>query len=133
MSSRETFMIRSQSLAGATRMLQRAAALALLTILAACTAGGPPTTQTQQTTPGTTASSYTGPAPANADVTAFKINLWANLAVPDKCGACHNQTVGQSPEFARTDDVNLAYQAALPLVNKQQPDQSTLVSRVASG
>ena len=126
-------MIRSQSLAGATRMLQRAAALALLTILAACTAGGPPTTVTQQTTPGTTASSYTGPAPANADVTAFKINLWANLAVPDKCGACHNQTVGQSPEFARTDDVNLAYQAALPLVNKQQPDQSTLVQRVASG
>ena len=30
--------------------------------------------------------------------------------------------------FARSDDVNLAYQAANPLVNFQPPDQSTLVT-----
>ena len=35
--------------------------------------------------------------------------------------------------FARSDDVNLAYQAANPLVNFQQPEQSTLVLQVRSG
>jgi hypothetical protein len=131
-SSRENYMTRSHSLNGALRVLQRAAALALLAVVAACTAGGPATTQTQQTTPGTTASSYTGPAPANADVQAFKVNLWDNIRTSDKCGGCHHEG-GQSPMFARSDDVNLAYQAANPLVNFQQPDQSTLVLRVGSG
>jgi hypothetical protein len=35
--------------------------------------------------------------------------------------------------FARSDDVNLAYQAANPLVNFTQPDQSTLVLKVSGG
>ena len=125
-------MIRSHSLDGAVRMLQRAAALTLLTIVAACTAGGPTTTQTQATTPGTTASTYTGPAAANADVQSFKINLWDNIRTSDKCGGCHHEG-GQSPMFARSDDVNLAYQAANPLVNFTQPGQSTLVLKVSSG
>src|SRR5437762_9598406 len=34
---------------------------------------------------------------------------------------------------ARSDDVNLAYQAANPLVNFQQPDQSTFVLKVGGG
>lgn len=125
-------MIRSESLYGAVRLLQRAAALALLTIVAACTAGGPTTTQTQATSPGTTASSYTGPAAANADVTSFQINLWANIRTPDKCGGCHHEG-GQSPMFARSDDVNLAYQAINPLINFSQPDQSTIVLKVSGG
>jgi hypothetical protein len=132
MSSREISMIRSESLNGAVRVLQRVAALTLLTIVAAWTAGGPATTATQATTPGTTASSYTGPAAANADVTSFQINLWANIRTPDKCGGCHHEG-GQSPMFARSDDVNLAYQAANPLVNFTQPDQSTLVLKVSGG
>jgi hypothetical protein len=119
-------------LGAAARMLQRTAALGLLALVAACTAGGPATQSTQATTPGDTASSYTGPAPANADVQSFKINLWANISTSDKCGGCHHQG-GQSPMFARTDDVNLAYQAANSLVNFQQPDQSTLVLQVGSG
>ena len=86
----------------------------------------------RQTTPGNTASSYTGPAASNADVQAFKINLWENIRTSDKCGGCHHEG-GQSPMFARSDDVNLAYQAANPLVNFQQPDQSTLVLKVGSG
>src|SRR4030088_2820941 len=132
MSSREISMIRSQSLNGAVRVLQRAAALTLLTIVAACTAGGPATTQTQATTPGTTASNYTGPAAANADVQSFKINLWDNIRTPDKCGGCHHEG-GQSPMFARSDDVNLAYQAANPLVNFAMPAHSTLVFKDSVG
>jgi len=41
----------------------------------------------------------------------------------NRCGGCHVQG-GQSPQFARTDDVNLAYQAANTVVNLSQPDQS---------
>jgi Concanavalin A-like lectin/glucanases superfamily len=130
--SRETFMNRFQSINAGVRMLRQAAALALLTTVAACTAGGPATSTTQQTTPGSSAASYTGPAAANADVQSFKVNLWENIRTSDKCGGCHHEG-GQSPMFARSDDVNLAYQAANPLVNFQQPDQSTLVLQVGSG
>ncbi len=94
--------------------------------------GRPGNHTTQQTTPGSTASNYTGPAAANADVQSFKVNLWENIRTSDKCGGCHHEG-GQSPMFARSDDVNLAYQAANPLVNFQQPDQSTLVLQVGSG
>lgn len=128
----ENSMNRSISLDAGIRMLQRSAVLALTILIAACTAGGPPTTQTQATTPGSTAAGYTGPAPANADVQSFKINLWANIHTSDKCGGCHHEG-GQSPMFARSDDVNLAYQAANALVNFQQPDQSELVLKVSSG
>src|SRR5579872_1208296 len=127
--SREKIMKSSNPI---LRVLQLAAAAALAAALAACTAGGAPTTQNQQATPGVTTSSYTGPAPANADVQSFKINLWENIRVSNRCGGCHHAG-GQSPMFARSDDVNLAYQAANPLVNFQQPDQSTLVLKVSGG
>src|ERR1700733_9299619 len=130
--SRETYMNSFQSLSAGVRMLRQAAALALLTTVVACTAGGPATTATQATTPGSSAASYTGPAAANADVQSFKVNLWENIRTSDKCGGCHHEG-GQSPMFARSDDVNLAYQAANPLVNFSQPDQSTLVLQVSSG
>ncbi len=125
-------MNRNQSLRARMGVLKRAAALTLALALAACTAGGPSTVQTQATTPNLAASSYTGPTPANGDVQSFMVHLWANIRTPDKCGGCHHEG-GQSPMFARSDDVNLAYQAASPLVNFQQPSQSTLVLRVASG
>jgi cytochrome c553 len=125
-------MNRFPSIGAGMRALRHVTALALLATLAACTAGGPATTSTQQTTPGSTASSYTGPAASNADVQSFKVNLWENIRTSDKCGGCHHEG-GQSPMFARSDDVNLAYQAANPLVNFSQPDQSTLVLQVSSG
>ena len=125
-------MNRLNSIRAGMGALKIAAVLAAVTAVAACTTGGPSTVQTQATTPGATASNYTGPAPANADVQSFKINLWENIRTSDKCGGCHHEG-GQSPMFARSDDVNLAYQAANPLVNFAQPDQSELVLRVASG
>ena len=111
----------------------RPCALLVLATLAACSGGGASTTVNQQSTPpSSTANAYTGPAPANADVQAFKINLWENIRTANRCGGCHHQG-GQSPMFARSDDVNLAYQAAGPLVNLTRPDQSTLVLKVGSG
>src|SRR6267378_4139127 len=117
----------------AARALSRCATLVVLATLAACSGGGASTTVNQQATPpSNSANTYTGPAPGNADVQAFKINLWENIRPANRCGGCHHQG-GQSPMFARSDDVNLAYQAAGPLVNLTRPDQSTLVLKVGSG
>jgi len=125
-------MNRIASFQGMARALQYLALATVALALAACAGGGAPTTQIQQTTPGTTTASYTGPAPANADVQAFKINLWENIRVANRCGGCHHEG-GQAPMFARSDDVNLAYQAANPLVNFQSPQDSILVQQVGGG
>ncbi|MBV9345611.1 MAG: LamG domain-containing protein [Gammaproteobacteria bacterium] len=121
-------------LAALLRCMLRGAALAGLAALAACAGGSGPSTSVNQvaTPPTSSASDYTGPAPANADVQAFALNLWANIRVANRCGGCHHEG-GQSPMFARSDDVNLAYQAALPLVNLANPDQSMLVLKVGGG
>jgi hypothetical protein len=103
--------------------------LALLA-LAACS-GGAATTQNPVTTVATVAN-YSGPPPASADVQAFMTNLWSNIKATNRCGGCHVQG-GQSPQFARTDDVNLAYQAAQTVVNLAQPSESTMVQKVSGG
>lgn len=112
--------------------LRLSSLLSQLTLLGlvACT-GGAPTTQLPNTA-GTTASIYTGPAPASADVEAFKVNLWQNINMSSRCGGCHHAG-GQSPMFARSDDVNQAYSAALGVVNLTQPAQSTMVVKVGGG
>ena len=116
----------------ARRALAIAAAAAGLAVLAACSSsGGAPTTVNQQTTTVTT-QQYTGPPAQNADIQAFQVNLWQNIIAANRCGGCHHQG-GQSPMFARSDDVNQAYQAALPLVNLTNTSQSTLVLKVGSG
>ncbi len=121
------------ALTRAARTLALATTLAGLALLSACSAGGPATTVNQLSSPPTnSADNYTGPPPANADVQAFKLSFWANVTPSNRCGGCHHAG-GQSPQFARTDDVNLAYQAALPLVNLTNPSQSTFVLKVGGG
>ncbi len=110
--------------------LRRTLAALAVAALAACS-GGAGTTLNQPTSTATVAS-YTGPAPATADVQAFDVNLWQNIKGTDKCGACH-YAGGQTPEFARNDDVNLAYAAANTVVNLSQPSQSTMVIKVGGG
>jgi len=119
------------SIASLTTHIRAALAFAACAVLAACSGGGAPTEVNPVTTPPPVAD-YTGPAPANADVQAFRINLWENIKASNRCGGCHNAG-GQSPNFARNDDVNLAYQAAIALVDLTQPDQSRLVAKVAGG
>ncbi|HZO24033.1 MAG TPA: LamG domain-containing protein [Steroidobacteraceae bacterium] len=129
---RKHLMYRTEPTFAGVGTLRVAAALALAAVLAACTGGGAPTAVNQVTSNTTTANAYTGPAPQTADIQAFQINLWQNIRVANRCGGCHHEG-GQSPMFARSDDVNLAYQAALPLVDASNPSQSTLVLRVGSG
>jgi hypothetical protein len=106
------------------------AALAVA-VLAGCSSGGAPTTE-NPITQAPPVSDYTGPASANADVQAFRINLWENIKANNRCGSCHNAG-GQTPQFARNDDVNEAYKAANSVVNLTQPDQSRMVLKVAGG
>jgi cytochrome c553 len=105
--------------------------LAMVALALAACSGGAPTTPnaTAQTA---AAASYSGPAPASADIQAFKVNLWQNINTANRCGNCH-KAGGQSPMFARPDDVNLAYNDALGVVNLAQPDQSRMVVKVAGG
>src|SRR5579863_9653359 len=107
-------------------------ALTLAALAACSSSGGAPTTVNQSAGGTAQAQTYTGPPAQNADIQAFQINLWQNIIPADRCGGCHHQG-GQSPMFARSDDVNLAYQAALPLVNLTNPSQSTLVLKVGGG
>jgi hypothetical protein len=125
-------MRRIEAISRVPPLLTAATGLLLAAALAACGPSGPATQVNQPTGTAPSVSTYTGPAPSSKDVQAFQVNLWNNIRSPDRCGGCHHEG-GQSPMFARSDDVNLAYQAALPLVNTSQPGQSTLVVRVGSG
>ncbi|MGB8693555.1 MAG: hypothetical protein WCD08_08605, partial [Steroidobacteraceae bacterium] len=106
--------------------------LATLALALSACSGGAATTANGNVQGGVSAASYAGPAPATADVQAFKVNLWQNINGANRCGNCH-KVGGQSPMFARADDVNLAYNDALGIVNLAQPDQSRMVTKVAGG
>lgn len=75
---------------------------------------------------------YKGPNPTSADVQRFLVNVWSNLAAPDRCGACHNEG-GQAPQFVRRDDIDAAYTQALSVVDLQAPSQSRMVAKLAAG
>lgn len=115
-----------------TRLFSFAAALVVLAALAGCS-GGAKTTENPVTSGGTAApSDYNGPQPANADIQAFRIAFWENVRPANRCGNCHS-VGGQSPTFARSDDVNAAYQQAVGIIDRDNPSQSALVLKVAGG
>ena len=116
-----------------TRILGLLTLAASLT-LAACGGGGVPTTTLPAAAPTSSASAYTGPAPATADVQAFEVNFWNNVRVQNRCGQCHNATTpAQMPNFARSDNVNLAYAQANTVVNLANPATSMIVTKVSGG
>jgi hypothetical protein len=94
----------------------------------AATEGNPPST----TTGPVSTSSYTGPNALTDDIRAYQVNVWEHLRNPNRCGACHIEG-GQSPEFVRVDDINLAYSAVTSLVDLENPPASRLVTKVAGG
>ncbi len=102
--------------------------------LTACGGGGAATTATPASAPTSNVNAYTGPAPATADVQAFEVNLWNNIRGQNRCGQCHNATTpAQMPNFARSDNVNLAYAQANIVVNLAQPSASMMVTKVSGG
>lgn len=117
--------------------LNRTLALLILAASAALSAcgGGVPTAAIVNTTPTTSSvDTYSGPAPATAQIQAFETNFWNNVRSQNRCGQCHNSTTpAQMPNFARSDNVNLAYTQALTVVNLQQPSTSMIVTKVSGG
>jgi hypothetical protein len=110
--------------------LRGLAVVACALALAAC--GGGADTVENPVTSGGSAPTYSGPAPATADVQSFKINVWDNLKAGNRCGQCH-VAGGQAPSFVRQDDVNLAYAAANGIVTLASPRDSRMVQKVAGG
>jgi hypothetical protein len=110
------------------------AALVASIALSACGGAGAPTTTNPAPSQTVTADAYTGPPAATADVTAFQINFWNNVRTQNRCGQCHNSTSpAQMPNFARSDDVNLAYAQANTVVNLATPSTSLIVTKVSGG
>jgi hypothetical protein len=110
------------------------AALVASFALSACGGAGAPTTTNPPPSQTVQADAYTGPPAATADVTAFQVNFWNNVRVQNRCGQCHNATSpAQMPNFARSDDVNLAYAQANTVVNLATPSTSLIVTKVAGG
>jgi concanavalin A-like lectin/glucanase superfamily protein len=102
-------------------------------VLAACGGGAQTTDNPVSQAPGNgNNSAYTGPAARDAEVLKFQQEFWANAKTTDRCGNCHNETVGQLPMFVRNDDVNLAYDAAVAVVDQGQPSLSRIVEKVSS-
>ena len=117
----------------ATRILGLLSLVASLG-LAACGGGGSGNSALPVGAPTSSVDAYTGPAPATADVQAFQVNLWNNIRGQNRCGQCHNATTpAQMPNFARSDNVNLAYAEANTVVNLAQPSTSEMVVKVSGG
>ncbi len=116
-----------------------ATTLVMLFNLTGCGSGSASKTKdnanTTVTTPGTEVFTYKGQKTASTeDILKFQNALWVNIAVESRCGGCHNAT-GQTPRFARADDINLAYEAIISngLVTLSNPSQSHIVDKVAKG
>jgi len=102
-------------------------------MLAACGGGAATTDNPVSQAPGNgNNAAYTGPAARDADVLKFQQEFWTNAKTTDRCGNCHNETVGQLPMFVRNDDVNMAYDAAVTVVDQGQPAASRIVAKVSS-
>jgi len=110
-----------------------AAALCMSIVVTACGGGAATTDNPQAQAPGNNNNStYAGPAARDADVLKFQQEFWSNAKTTDRCGNCHNESVGQLPMFVRNDDVNMAYDAALTVVDTGTPSLSRIVEKVSS-
>lgn len=110
----------------------RTALLAAVCALALSACGGGASTESNPAPVNTQQSTYNGPAPSFPDVQSFRVNLWENIRGNDRCGACHKEN-DQSPQFGRSDDVNLAYSEALDVVDLEVTSDSRLVTKVQGG
>ncbi|MGI9233038.1 MAG: LamG domain-containing protein, partial [Woeseiaceae bacterium] len=115
----------------------RATMVALLSsvVLAACGGGAQTTDNPLSQNPGNNNNNsvYTGPVARDADVLKFQQEFWSNAKTTDRCGSCHNESVGQVPTFVRNDDVNMAYDEAVTVTDTQQPSLSRVVEKVSAG
>jgi hypothetical protein len=114
--------------------LPRLAALAVLgaLALAGCSGGSSVDQNPVPDRPSTGVTPYGGAPAVNDDIAAFQNEFWDKVRANDSCGGCHNAT-GQAPSFARSDDVNQAYQQAVTVVDRTNPSLSRVVTKVLGG
>ena len=109
------------------------AALLTSLMLAACGGGAPTTDNPAAPIGGNPAGTpYAGPVARDADVLKFQQEFWSKARGSDRCGSCHNESVGQTPMFVRSDDVNMAYDEAVTVVDTNQPSLSRIVEKVST-
>jgi hypothetical protein len=118
---------------GPIRTVALSLGIVIALALAGCSGGSGASVEQNPATDTPAVSDYKGPPPATADVQSFKLNLWDNIRNDNRCGACHSPEGGQSPMFARSDDVNLAYADANTVVTLTSPKDSRMVAKVAGG
>lgn len=117
------------------RALKGALVAVLASIVLAACGGGAEVVENQQVVGGGPISKdvpYTGPVARDAAVLRFQQEFWSNARTSDRCGSCHNESVGRTPMFVRSDDVNMAYDAAIGVVDVNQPSESIIVAKVYS-
>src|SRR5690606_39063637 len=115
--------------AGATAL-----AVMLAAVLTGCSGGsGASVEELPGSGGGTSGATYNGPPPSTPDVQAFKMSRYDHGRASSRCGACHGLDGGESPLFARPDDVNLAYAEVSSFVNLTSPADSPMVLKVAGG
>lgn len=110
----------------------------LLPILVACSGGSGESTSIAPTggdsIPGNNVAgqvSYNGPDPRDQAVRDFQFFFWNN--VTDEaigCANCHMQDGVGTVKFVRNDDINLAFDTALSVVDLVDPGNSAVVNRV---
>ena len=117
------------------RSLKSASLAALASVVLAACGGGAQTTDNPAPPVGGGGGGpvYTGPAARDGDVQKFQNTFWTDVREQGSCGDCHNETTAQPPLFVRFDDVNLAYDEALTVVDLTMPAQSRLVAKVGGG
>lgn len=116
-----------------TAPLRSALIAASAMVLAACSGGSGADVQQNVQSVAPPPSTYSGPPPATADVQAFKLEVWDNIIATAGCAQCHSESGGQTPMFARGDDINLAYSDANSVVSLASPADSELVTKVEGG
>ena len=75
---------------------------------------------------------YIGPTALDDDTIRFKENVWDSLRASNRCGNCHDQD-SNNLAFVRSDNINLAYDAALTIVNRTDLENSEMLTKVAGG
>lgn len=76
---------------------------------------------------------YTGANAAQTDdIANFQERFWTPLINEATCENCHAAN-GQEPTFVRGDDINLAYAQAITVVDLDDPENSDIIAKVASG
>lgn len=115
-------------------IVARAMLFAGFLLLTACGGGSGGGTSTNPALPssgGPTGFTYKGPSPQFQDVQNFQTAFYLNV-VPH-CGGCHTTGGQGKTPFADVNDVNVAYRAALTVVNLQNAPLSTVVNKVENG